>query len=288
VNSSAINWDDLRYVLALARKGTLVAAARELEVASATVGRRLAGFEADVGASVFEKTPEGWLPTPFGEALIKAARGVEESMVDVQRIAHSVDNRLAGEVRVTTAPMFLSWLVLPVIDRLRSDFPGVFIDVNSTPDVLDLSARAADIGIRYGTATVANGMRVRKLGTVGCRCYGTPRLAELPVLPIAMLNNLSPAQVGEEWIESLGDQARVVLRASNLAAVEAAIRSGRAAGFLPIPIGDSLGLVPISPVEFSGEAYVVLPSILADNTRIRAVFNAIVGYAAENRQLFME
>ena len=62
-----MDWDDLRYVLALDRQRTHSAAAKELIVNHTTVARRIEGLEEQLGARLFDKTPDGFVATTAGE-----------------------------------------------------------------------------------------------------------------------------------------------------------------------------------------------------------------------------
>jgi len=58
-----MQWDDLRYVLALHRSGTLVGAGRLLDVNTSTVGRRIQALERDLGTRLFDRMAGGYHPT---------------------------------------------------------------------------------------------------------------------------------------------------------------------------------------------------------------------------------
>jgi DNA-binding transcriptional LysR family regulator len=64
------NWDDLRVFLTLARDGTLTTAAKTLGVSHPTVARRVAALEKQIGARLFERRPDRFVPTSAGEALL--------------------------------------------------------------------------------------------------------------------------------------------------------------------------------------------------------------------------
>ena len=58
---SALDWDDLRVVLAVFRQGTLSGAARSLGVTHSTVFRRLGAIEQQMGARLFERFRDGYV-----------------------------------------------------------------------------------------------------------------------------------------------------------------------------------------------------------------------------------
>ena len=69
-----LDWDDLRFFLAVARRGSLSASAKDLHVAQSTVGRRLASLEATLGVRLLNRTPEGDVPTLAGACTVRLDR----------------------------------------------------------------------------------------------------------------------------------------------------------------------------------------------------------------------
>ena len=84
------DWDAVRFFLELARAKTLARAARTLRVDYTTVGRRISAFERELGAKLFERTPDGFVLTPAGESLRAAAEQMEQSALAVEQRALGV------------------------------------------------------------------------------------------------------------------------------------------------------------------------------------------------------
>ena len=82
-----MEWDDLRHFLAVARAGSLADAARQLKTSPATVGRRVAALEAQLGARLFDRKQTGYTLTESGAAIHKKAEEVEEAVLSVEREA---------------------------------------------------------------------------------------------------------------------------------------------------------------------------------------------------------
>ena len=80
-----LDWDDLRFFLAIARHGSLTAAARDLRVAQSTVGRRLSSLEASLGVRLLHRTPEGYTLTLAGQDVLNQAERVEVEALGVER-----------------------------------------------------------------------------------------------------------------------------------------------------------------------------------------------------------
>jgi DNA-binding transcriptional LysR family regulator len=115
---SSMGWDDLRFVLAVGRSGSLSGAARALRVNHSTVFRRIAQLEDRMGVRLFDRLPEGYGATPAGEALIALGGRVEEDVVALERRLAGEDLRPSGTVRVTTTDTLVPFLA-PVCARFR-------------------------------------------------------------------------------------------------------------------------------------------------------------------------
>src|SRR5258707_6310906 len=97
----AMDWDDVRVFLAVARKGSMRAAGRSLGLSQPTIARRLAAFEATFGgASLFDRFPEGLRLSAAGEQLVPAAESVEDAVLTLERRPAAASPAFSGTVRV--------------------------------------------------------------------------------------------------------------------------------------------------------------------------------------------
>src|SRR6185437_9413887 len=96
-----IDWDDVRYFLAVARGGSVRAAAERLGVNHSTVLRRIAQLEARLGAQVFEKLPSGYRLTDAGEEIVEFAVQMEASSNQLETRVFGRDQSVRGPLRVT-------------------------------------------------------------------------------------------------------------------------------------------------------------------------------------------
>src|ERR1051326_5182559 len=110
--AAAIDWDDARVFLAVARHGSLRAAGRALGLSQPTIGRRLAAFEAVFGGpTLFDRLPDGLRLNASGAALIVAAEELEAAALALERRRAAASPALSGTVRVSVgewAGAFLS------------------------------------------------------------------------------------------------------------------------------------------------------------------------------------
>ena len=79
------DWNDLRYLLAIAREGSTLSAAKALGVSQPTVQRRLAALEERIDRKLVEQHPTGYRLTELGTALVPHAEEVERSVAAFQR-----------------------------------------------------------------------------------------------------------------------------------------------------------------------------------------------------------
>src|SRR6202041_4152852 len=99
-----IDWDDVRYFLAVARGGSVRAAAERLKVNHSTVLRRIAQLEERLGTQMFEKLPSGYRLTEAGEEVLELGNQMEASSNQLETRVFGRDQNVRGLLRVTLAP----------------------------------------------------------------------------------------------------------------------------------------------------------------------------------------
>ena len=113
-----MKWDDLRFVLAVGRQGTLAAAGRELGVDATTVGRRITVIEEELAARLFDRTQNGFTPTHTGELAVARAAEVERHAVALEREVYGSAARIEGPVRITALDAFFDGFLIPRLPPL--------------------------------------------------------------------------------------------------------------------------------------------------------------------------
>lgn len=145
---STDNWDDLRYVLAVAEHGTLSATARTLGVNHATVLRHVAAFETQHNIELFEKTSRGYAVRVDRHLILKAVQDVESSVAAVERAIHGMQAPLRGVVRVTSTDTFCQAVLPDIVTGYQAREGAIRIELVATSAYLDLSRLNADIAVR--------------------------------------------------------------------------------------------------------------------------------------------
>ena len=143
-----MDWDDLKVLLALARKRSARGAAQELGVSNSTITRRLDDFERALGTRLFDRTPEGYRMTQSAENLLPTAEHVEELLLAAERRISGEDQELEGLIRLTLPSATGLYVLMPRLAEFAEEYPGIELDIITSAESLDLGRREADIAIR--------------------------------------------------------------------------------------------------------------------------------------------
>lgn len=142
-----MDWDHARIFLAAARNGQFLAAARQLRLDHATIGRRITALEEALGAKLFERRTNGCALTPAGERFLIAAERIEADMLRVQADLSATDVDVTGTVRIGAPDGFGTLFLSSRLGRLMARHPRLSIQLVPLPRTFSLSKREADIAI---------------------------------------------------------------------------------------------------------------------------------------------
>lgn len=282
-----INWDNARFFLAIARSGTLRSSARYLKVDQATVGRRLATLEDELGARLFLRTPSLYVLTPAGEALIEPAEAIERCIARIERRVMGLDERLVGSVRVATTDSLGKHFVIPAIARLRTEHPGIDVVCLTSQGLVNLTRREADVAIRT-LRPESPDLIVRHLSSFQTGIYasgaylaarGTPAPGggfeghDLVVYQHAVAPTMPSALCGES-----ATRGKVMFQASSTVVLADATAAGLGVAELPCYLADlEPDLVRIMPhCASSFDVWLVAHADLYKTARVQALIGALV------------
>lgn len=141
------DWDDLRYLLAVGRAGTVSEAARRLGADHATVARRIDGLERSLNAKIVERNPRGYNLTPKGQALFLSAQRIEEEAQRAERELAGIEAPVSGLVRISSLEGFGNFFLAGRLPRLAQRSPELSIELITIQQILALSRREADLAI---------------------------------------------------------------------------------------------------------------------------------------------
>lgn len=142
-----MNWDDLKVLLALSREGSTRKAAITMGVSNTTVMRRLDSLEEQIGGRLFNRTPDGYVPTALGDQLLPTAKEVEHTLIEAERHVSGRDSELSGRVKLSLPAVPVTHISESVAE-FALDYPRIELDISVGDDQVDLARREADIAIR--------------------------------------------------------------------------------------------------------------------------------------------
>ena len=294
-----IDWEDLRFVLAVAEANSLAAAARALGVNHTTVLRRVGSFERKLGVRLFDRLPSGYTLTAGGEELLAVARQMADTVTELERRLTGQDLRLEGSLRITTTDTLMASILPSILADFRQRHPGVLLEVSTSNALANLSHRDADVAIRPAVDS-PDALVGRRIAKVAFAVYAAP--SYLDIRGLAAADTIDIAR--EHWI-GLGDAlastsvARwmratlagpAVLRCDSLVTAREAAMAGIGLAALPCYLGDrTAGLIRIgAPVaEMTRELWLLTHEDLRRTARVSA-FTEFVGQALARHRLLLE
>jgi DNA-binding transcriptional LysR family regulator len=291
----SLDWNDLRFVLAVADEGSLARAARALGVNHTTVLRRIATFEDQLGVRLFERLASGYVATSAGEELAAGARGMRDRVHELERRLVGQDLRLTGSVRVTTTDTLALAVIPPILADIALGHPGVRLELTTTTAMLSLTKRDADLAVRPTRKPPPN-LVGRRVSPVAFALYAAPSyLARVPAKRdlarhtwLAPDDSLATTTIAR-WMARAVPADQIALRADTLTALAHAAAAGIGVVALPCYLGDSLaqlrrvrGVIP----EMASELSVLTHEDLRGTARIRVVNDALVTALVAQQPLF--
>lgn len=244
-----LDWNDLRYFLAVARGGSTLAAARALRVSQTTVARRVAALEDHLQLPLFDRRQAGYRLTSAGEELLPQAHAVEAAARAFADAADSRTRDVSGTVKVTTEDVYAVTLLLPLLAELRELHPDIHIDLDNARAVRDLGAGEADVALRGTGKPQPAGVVGRRLcrddWTLYCsRGYadrhGAPHsIAELRHHPLIGGGGGNLWIEYQAWLRHLGLEDRVAMHQGTSTGLLNAVRAGIGIAALPCVAADA-------------------------------------------------
>src|SRR5260370_10237902 len=151
-SQASMDWDNLKFCLALAETGSLSRASEKLRVDHSTVARRIEMLEHDLGVRLVERLSRSYRLTAEGEGVRDRAKEIEAGIADIARCAQSVDRSPHRVVRVSGPPTFISQFLAPRLLPLQAEQPGWRIELCGEARQVSLSQGEADLPLRMGRA----------------------------------------------------------------------------------------------------------------------------------------
>jgi DNA-binding transcriptional LysR family regulator len=243
MNEPNLEWSDVRIFLAIARGGTLGAAARRVGQTQPTMGRRLRALEEALGHVLFQRTSDGFVLTDEGAAVLSYAERMEEEALGFTRALAGQEAQLTGLLRVSSSDWFGIHVLTPVFARFLAKHRDVSLELVTDSRQYNLARREADLVFRITPFDEADVIQ-RKLMHMDYALYGRVDL----VAPLAgdgegstliSMDSAFGALPDVEWVRHMLPKAKIAFGSNNRGAQARMCAEGGGFAVLPCPLGDS-------------------------------------------------
>ncbi|MCP4315955.1 MAG: LysR family transcriptional regulator [Hyphomicrobiales bacterium] len=172
---AAMHWEQVPYFLAVARAGSLRAAADNLNTTHAKINRHLTALETAYGVQLFHRTRAGVELTAAGIALLPAAEEAETLFLRAQRNLQSLDRQETGVVRFSLTGTMAYEIVSPILARFFEVYPQIDLEIRVTDQFEDIARLETDVSLRVAYEVtddvVAQKLFPIAMGTYASRDY---------------------------------------------------------------------------------------------------------------------
>ncbi|HEV7320141.1 MAG TPA: LysR family transcriptional regulator [Ensifer sp.] len=278
-----MDWSDVKIFLAIARSGTLGAAARTLGQSQPTMGRRLRALEEAVGHALFQRTSEGFVLTDEGSAVLSHAERMEEEALSFERELDGQGKQLEGTLRIASSEWFGTYVLTPILARLVADHPRLTIELLTDARIFSLARREADLAFRI-TPFRESGVVQRKLIRLDYGLYGIPSTADPRSIAgsdvrLVTMDHAFETLPDATWLREAFPQARIGFRSNNREVQARAVLAGAGIAVLPNLLAEQIaGLVRIDmdPAPPARDVWVGYHGDLKRLRRLRVVLDAVI------------
>ncbi len=294
-----LHWDDLRFFLAIARTGSLSAAAKQLHVTQSTVGRRLATMQAALGVRLIRRAEDGFALTAAGEAILDRVERMETEALSVERCIGGHDARLGGIVRVSSSQLVATTLLAPALAALHATAPAILVEALPFGSGEAVARHEADIGLQLRRPTSPD-IVIRSLGTIAFGLYASADYIERRGLPgpedgyaghqLATLLDDRETSLQAAWLARHVRRGDVVLRADSYETLHSAALAGGGLAVLPRFRADPEKLLRRLPTNANIPSADIWLSVHRENreiARVRMVIDCVAG-AVRSRSALLD
>ena len=283
-----MNWDDVRYFLALCRDGSVSSAGRRLGVNHTTVARRIAAFEAELGTRLFDRTRDGYAMTQAAENMYPQALEMEARAQAIDRTMAGRDAELEGRLKITVPYDFANRIVAPALPEFRDQYPCIELELLTTTGLVDLAAREADIAVRLTEKPpeylVGRQVLPLRHGVYGASSYMRRRRDNVDVILFRSEKDLPP------WVAENFPGAAVAAQTDNLSTMHACVSAGLGLARMPCYEADAdPGLqrldVPLTPSKWG--VWILNHVDLRSTARVRVAREFLIDVIEANSDLIL-
>jgi len=291
-----VDLTEIDTLAAVARTGSISAAAKAAGVSVSTAARRLDALEARLKLRLVDRRSNGARLTAEGLRLAALAQPLAEQLATIARAAEALrQGDGPALVRVSATEAVIAEILAPALPVLWAQAPGIAVQLQSEASVVSLAARDADVAVRMSRPQ-GSSLLIRKLPAIHLGLFASqhwlagrdPATIDPAAGPLLAYDDSYGRTPEVAWLDDAGLGGAVRLRTGSTRALLTATLAGAGIGLLPRwQVRPGLGLVeiPVSPAPPPRAPWIAvhrdlrrLPHVAAAHRWIAAAF-AVVGGA---------
>lgn len=230
------DWDDIRFFLALARQGSISAAAKQLGVNHSTVSRRIQGLEEKHGVQLFQRQQGGYQMLDAADAIFEQAEAIEAQNQQISRTLFGQDARLEGPITITMPHDIFEYCLAGELAQFSQLHQGIELNLMVSKGLRNLASREADIAIRL-TPSPPDYLVGREVSSIQHAIYAHKDLAQGKTPSLVVWSGETTAPT---WAQQHFPDAKIALRVDDLSSMYAAVKAGFGVARMPCYMPDSL------------------------------------------------
>lgn len=287
-----MDWDNLKYFLALAETGSLSRASEKLRVDHSTVARRIEMLEQDLGIHLVERLSRSYRLTVDGERVRDRAKDIDSGFAEIARFAKGGDRSPGRVVRVNAPPTLISHFLAAALLPLQREHPGLRIELVGEARQVSLVRGDADIALRMQRPEEKE-VVARRLAVVTYRLYGRRDY-------LAQCGEGDRDFVGydegldhvpeQRWLKALIGDRPLALQSNDLGTLLTAVRAGLGLAMIPCMMARDyaeLVSVPTHLPPLTREMWLLFHRDVGRAPAVRTVIDRIVEIAKSSRAAFL-
>jgi DNA-binding transcriptional LysR family regulator len=281
-----LDWDDIRFFVALAETGTLAAAARAMKISHVTVSRRLANLERNLGCALLQRRPDGYQLTAEGAAVLANALEMRRRVQEICDTTTDKGDTVKGVIRLSLTRTLADHFIAPRLTPFIRANPGVIVELMTESRNVSIARREADIALRLARP-VDGEMIARRVATLSFGFYAAAHVNVDEGSFIAFAEGEDIAEAA--WLARFIGDRRTPVRSSSPTVQMVAAETGLGLALLPNYLAQQnprLQKVRLTEDLPTREIWLVRPKEQVHSARLRRFVNYIVELFDHEKHLF--
>ncbi len=256
MNTQNIPWQLLQSFASISEAGSLSAAASKTNNSQPTLSRHLNQLESLLGQRLFFRTSSGLTLTPEGAAVQSHSDAMAQAAAQLS-FAGAQAQELSGTVRLTASQIAATYLLPPMLAKLRTRHPALNLEVVASDQTENLLRREADLAVRMYRPT-QNDLITKKVAELPIGMYAAQSYVARHGLPVEPADLAQHTMIGYDrstliidGMRQMGmnvDRRFFAFRSDDQVVCWQMVKAGAGIGFGQRVVGDAdHTLVPVWP-----------------------------------------